>query len=134
MSALKKKDCLIHIGDVCIGKDTEMHKKYIEPLICRKILVLGNHDRKSWSWYMEHGWDFVCDVFRLTYGGKVILFSHKPAYWDGEWEVNIHGHLHNITGHRKDEKRCHDDFTRLYSPELMNYKCVNVLKMINQAQ
>ena len=35
----------------------------------RKVLVMGNHDKKSARWYSEHGFDFVCNMFVLKYGG-----------------------------------------------------------------
>jgi len=95
---LKTEDILIHLGDICIGKDDEIHQN-IRQISCKKILVKGNHDRKSNNWYLEHGWDFVCDKFQDTYFGKKIMFSHVPAVDDGEFDINIHGHFHN-TLHR----------------------------------
>lgn len=129
MQFLKSSDCLIHLGDFCLGKESLMHEKYLQPLKCRKILVLGNHDSKSFSWYMEHGWDFVCDSFRLKYCGKQILFSHAPQMWDGVWEINVHGHFHNCN-HRVNEAGTHTDFLRLYSPEYMNYIPIELSKLI----
>lgn len=89
------KDCLlIHLGDVCIGKDLEVHER-IKKLPYKKILVKGNHDRKSDSWYLSNGWDFVCDKFSANYFGKNILFSHTPTKNSEWWDMNIHGHFHN---------------------------------------
>jgi len=96
--------CLIHLGDFSLGKEAEFAHKYSQYFSGRKVLVMGNHDSKSWNWYMEHGFDFVCDTFRLDYGGKKILFSHVPQAWDGIWEINVHGHLHNL-GHREKEHK-----------------------------
>lgn len=93
LEKLTTTDCLIHLGDVCIGKDSEWHKK-IQTLDCRLILVKGNHDGQSNSWYLEHGWDFVCDSFSMKFGGKNILFSHEPQDI-GKFDLNIHGHFHN---------------------------------------
>jgi calcineurin-like phosphoesterase family protein len=128
-SQIKKEDCLICLGDLSMGHEEEVYQEYIKPLQCRKILVKGNHDSKSWSWYMEHGWDFVCDAFRLKYAGKIIMFSHIPQPWDGVWEINVHGHLHNL-GNRdkyfKELKQWH----RLYAPELMQYHPIELGKFI----
>ncbi len=53
-------DILIHLGDFCIGKDLFWHNQYIANLPGRKHwLLLGNHDKKSTSWYIAHGWDWV---------------------------------------------------------------------------
>ena len=99
---LKPEDLLIHLGDVCIGNDVEVHEKYIMPLECKKWLVRGNHDRKSNSWYMSHGWDFVGRQVKDVYFGKKILFSHKPKIDDGWYDLNIHGHFHN--SHHRDQE------------------------------
>ena len=92
---LTKDDILIHLGDVCMGKDAEAHKQYIAPLPCKKWLVLGNHDRKSLTWYMDY-WDVACRRLTIDAFGKRILFSHKPQEDNGTFEVNIHGHLHDL--------------------------------------
>ncbi|NJN99523.1 MAG: hypothetical protein HC875_38205 [Anaerolineales bacterium] len=130
---IKPEDCLVHLGDVCLGKEAEVHLKYIQSLPCRKILVTGNHDSKTWSWYMEHGWQFVCDSFRLKYCGKIIMFSHTPQPWDGIWEINVHGHLHNL-GHRDKEFKELKRWHRLYSPELMAYRPIELSKFIQRRQ
>lgn len=128
MKQIKEEDCLVHLGDICLGEDQMVHS-FIKDLKCRKILVIGNHDSKSWSWYMEHGWDFVCESFRLTYAGKIIHFSHKPEHWDGVWEMNVHGHLHNL-GHRDKEFKELKKWHRLYAPELMAYAPIELSKFI----
>lgn len=131
MSKIKESDCLIHLGDVGLGKDETVHGLINQTVKCRKILIMGNHDSKSWSWYMDHGWDFVCDAFRLKYCGKIIMFSHVPQPWDGVWEINIHGHLHNL-GHRDKEFKELRKWHRLYAPELMNYQPIELTKFIQR--
>lgn len=128
---IRPEDCLIHLGDICIGNDELVHQEKLSSLPCRKILIMGNHDSKSWSWYMEHGWDFVCDSFKLEYAGKIICFSHKPQPWDGDWEINVHGHLHNL-GHRAPEYKELKKWHRLYSPELMEYQPIELSKFIQK--
>ena len=100
--SLKSEDILIHLGDICIGGDLEVHEK-IANLNPKKILVRGNHDKKSNNWYLNHGWDFVCETFSNKYHGMNVLFSHKPLPWDGVYDINIHGHLHDLS-HRPNEK------------------------------
>jgi len=126
--ALKKEDVLIHKGDICIGKDKEMHKKYIKPLKCKKILVRGNHDNKSNGWYMDNGWDFVCDTFTMKYDGKKILFSHIPQPWDGISDINIHGHLHNCS-HRENPPL---HFNKLLSLEFDGYRAHSLSSFIKK--
>jgi calcineurin-like phosphoesterase family protein len=98
LKKLPKDSLLIHLGDICIGNDLLVHLD-LQRLPFKKILVKGNHDKKSNSWYLKNGWDFVCDKFEDTYFGKKIVFSHVPAADDGEFDINIHGHFHN-TLHR----------------------------------
>ncbi len=100
---LNQNDTLIHLGDICIGNDEEVHETIIIPMASKKILVRGNHDKKSNSWYLRNGWDFVCETFYNKYFGVNVLFSHRPRTWDGYFDVNIHGHLHDLS-HRLDEK------------------------------
>lgn len=94
-NACKFGDILIHLGDVCIGKDEYWHNSCIIPLNCKKWLIRGNHDKKSNTWYLSHGWDFVGEEFVLRYGNKNILFSHEPLPKRENIDVNIHGHIHN---------------------------------------
>jgi len=99
---LKKDHILIHLGDICWGNEVKVHEA-ITLLPCRKILVKGNHDKKTDSWYMNHGWDFVCEKFQIKRGSILILFSHEPKAWDGYFDLNIHGHLHNSQHHLKNK-------------------------------
>ena len=116
---------LIHLGDICMGKDEEVHKR-LASYDFKKILVKGNHDKKSNYWYLQHGWDFVCDQFSDTYFGRKILFSHKPIMWDKKYEINIHGHFHN-TDHRRHEPELmaiKNDYQKLLAIEWTDYKPV----------
>lgn len=100
---LKKipEDCyLIHLGDIAFGNTVEHHEKYIAPLKCKKILVRGNHDKKSRDWYLTHGWDavFLSGELRVvTDNGKMVIFSHdKISPEKGlEYSYNVFGHYHN---------------------------------------
>lgn len=132
LQKLTSNDVLIHLGDVCMGKDEEMHEKYILPLKCKNILVRGNHDEKSNSWYMKHGWDFVCSYIYDKMFGKKILFSHKPIAYDDEYDINIHGHLHNC-GHRDGEfLLVKNSLQRLYACEDFHYQPVLVRHLVSQ--
>ena len=97
LKTLTSKDMLIHLGDICIGKDTEMHKKYIAPIPSKKILVKGNHDNKSTNWYLNNGWDFACERFINTYYGTKFIFNHRPLELTGDPETYvIHAHSHHL--------------------------------------
>lgn len=128
---LKENDILIHLGDICIGGDEYWHEK-LSGIKCKKWLIKGNHDRKSNTWYLNHGWDFVCDQFRDKYFGKLIMFSHKPVVWDGEYDINIHGHFHN-SDHRRNEPELmaiKNGYQKLLAVEYTEYKIVSLEKFI----
>lgn len=139
-------DLIIHLGDFCIGKDANWHKAWFTALPeAKRILIRGNHDKRSNSWYMEHGWHLVCDSFTLNTHGKRILFSHIPQKDNGQFDLNIHGHFHN-TLHRllearwvtpTEEERNKDDLKvltpkhRLLAIEYTDYKPVQLTKFLN---
>lgn len=103
---IKKGDVLIHLGDVSFGNDAFWNNK-ISELNCHKWLLKGNHDSRSYVWFLDHGWDFVAESFTLKMMGHKILFSHIPQKFTGDnYTINIHGHFHN------NDHRC-------YEPELV---------------
>lgn len=128
-------DTLIHLGDFCIGKDEGWHDQFMKtlPAGVHKILVKGNHDHKSYNWYYEHGWDFVCQNFTAFYFRKRILFSHRPQP-AGKWDINIHGHFHN-GDHRSQEPELLKIMTpnhKLLAIEYTNYQPVVLENFINE--
>lgn len=127
---IKPEDVLIHLGDVCIGKDADSNQWFKAFLKCRTILVKGNHDNKSHNWYMNNGWDIACDRFDMKYGGKKIAFTHMPVGWDGYFDMNIHGHLHDTNSKRNAEFDL-NGYNKLLALEHTNYQPVNLTKFIN---
>jgi calcineurin-like phosphoesterase family protein len=80
---IMKNDTFVCLGDV--GRP-----EYIKELkVRKKILLLGNHDRRGG----------YTDCFDEIYAGPLfiaekILLSHEPVY-GLSWCLNIHGHDHN---------------------------------------
>lgn len=95
----KNNDVLIHLGDICFYKDEEWHKMICDSCSCKRWLIRGNHDRKTISWYLSHGWDVVADEMRIKIFGKKLIFSHYPITNVLDYDLNIHGHLHNTKHH-----------------------------------
>lgn len=130
MMNIPEEDTLIHLGDICIGNDTEVHA-FFQLLKCKKILVRGNHDKKSAQWYSEHGWDFVCDGLELIFEGHYLHLTHRPARPQGNTTWNIHGHTHGNM-HRSEEylefysSEYHIDI----SPELKGYMPLNLSALL----
>lgn len=91
---------IIHLGDVAFYNTQYWHELFISSCpLAKHVLVLGNHDRKSLSWYYKCGWDFVCEEFSQKIYGMNVIFSHKPLDTDIRLDdnntVNVHGHLHD---------------------------------------
>lgn len=77
-----KNDTLIHLGDVG-------NKEYFKKIKSRKVLILGNHDRRP---------EYYEDCFDEIYDGPLfvsdkILLSHEPML--GDCWLSIHGHDHS---------------------------------------
>tara|TARA_R110000744_G_C19367560_1_gene562053 strand:+ start:909 stop:1436 length:528 start_codon:yes stop_codon:yes gene_type:complete len=125
---LKAEDTLIHLGDICMGDVKGVHEKIIQKIPCKKTLIKGNHDDKSYNWYMDNGWDFVCDRFDAKLYGYKIAFTHKPIPWDGEFDVNVHGHLHDLP-HRADKTNF---INALVSLELHGYTPLKLDKFLDK--
>ena len=71
-------------------------KELIPKLKGKKILIRGNHDKKSEEFFRKVGFGFVPEN-PLKLSSKRLILSHKPLkdteIPDGY--VNVHGHIHN---------------------------------------
>ncbi len=117
---IQEDDILIHLGDICMGRDSEAHETFIKAIKCKKWLIRGNHDKKSDTWYLSHGWDFIAKHIVLDIFGKNIILTHEPLKTDNldYYDLNIHGHMHNNLNYVKMEKQ------RLVALEYTDYKPV----------
>lgn len=128
---VKHEDILIHLGDICIYNDVKWHLQLLT-VPGRHWLIRGNHDKKSNSWYLEHGWGMVCEQFQDRIFGKRITFSHKPVVWNGEYDINVHGHFHNVD-HRRHEPELlaiKNGYQKLLALEYTNYMPITLEKFI----
>jgi len=126
LNHVKKNDILIHLGDVCMGNDKE-NNNWFEGLGTKNILIKGNHDKKSYRWYMQNGWDLCVYRLDLKMFGKHIAFTHTPVGWDGYFDLNIHGHLHNANYKRYETdfiKKTINGYHKLLAVEYTDYKPV----------
>ncbi|HBD94243.1 MAG TPA: hypothetical protein DC057_08735 [Spirochaetia bacterium] len=74
----------------------------------------------------------VCDQFQDKIFGKTIMFSHKPVVWNGEYDINIHGHFHNVNPnrHEKELVAIKNGYQKLLALEYTNYMPVTLEKFI----
>ena len=114
-----QEDLVIHLGDLAIPDKDLATQAVILGLPGQKILVMGNHDNRSATWYMKRGFALACDAFEL--GG--VLFTHEPrAIVPSYIRYNVHGHLHAGTHREGGEDPKH----RLVSMEELNYMPVQL--------
>lgn len=121
---VQEHDTIIHLGDIAMGKPEQLIE--IAPnLPGRKLLLMGNHDRRSKKFYRQLGFEVIPE-FTIKYGKWNILFSHYP---DDQKEfikypnhLNIHGHVHSQT--RTEQKLIN------VSAEVQNFTPQPVTKII----
>lgn len=133
---VREGSVLIHMGDVCIGDDAAQHARMLWAVreARSKVLIRGNHDKKSDTWYYRAGWDLVVSELWLERYGWDIVLSHEPRVFGPgfvPWPElrNIHGHTHG-NGHRSVDVR--DYYNPAYHVELAlehtNYEPVQLAR------
>lgn len=110
-SVVDKDDMIIHVGDFC-WTGTNIMRDLLAKLNGIKVLLRGNHDKKSMNVYESAG--FYCCENHLFI--KDMFIGHYPVYkdefipekWKDSWYKDykqmiidsgvkkiIHGHVHN---------------------------------------
>lgn len=95
---IKPEDEVLHLGDIFMGRgSTNKAKSLLPGLSGKKFFIRGNHDHESTAWYSLYGFTEVGKDSRLYYEweGKRVLFSHYPDCHNYDWDINIHGHIHD---------------------------------------
>lgn len=133
-SQLTSDEVLIHLGDVALKKPEDAHDRFIKFWKCRKFLVLGNHDCRSYNFYLDNYWDFASDNFMIKKFGLNILFSHFPIPDVGQFDINIHGHFHDDDHRRKEYEHMYTNKHCLLSLEQTGYKPILLESLIKQWQ
>ena len=112
-------DTVFHLGDVGLTNEKDM-KEIIPKLKGKKVLIKGNHDKKSEKFFREAGFRFIPKSPLELYDKKLIL-SHKPLK-DREIPdeyINVHGHIHNNPLHKIDPVTNKIEYPKnLYSEKL----------------
>ena len=87
-------DTVLHLGDLTFKNE---HFMNIGVLPGKKYLIKGNHDHKRDSFYEALGFTIVApEMVEFQQGPRKIIFTHYPeTAVNYEWDVNIHGHIHN---------------------------------------
>lgn len=86
---------VIHLGDYICGGTFDQIKNITGQLNGRKILITGNHDRKSKSWFRGVGFE---RVIKHRWCVGMYCFSHRPQtagyLVENDSRYNLHGHSH----------------------------------------
>lgn len=110
-SVVGEKDSVLHLGDFAF-RNIEHRTKQLNG---RKILLRGNHDRKTAGHYVKCGWKEVIENVKISLNSKMfeltpslgkqwsgfltkingvkILFSHFPIYNSNDWDLRKYGHV-----------------------------------------
>lgn len=93
-AVVRDEDWVFHLGDFGLASRAVL-RELVSRLRGRKILVMGNNDRCTPSWWRRAG--FV-QAYRypVVYDGWI--FSHRPLGSVPLGYVNVHGHLHEREG------------------------------------
>lgn len=110
--SVSNKDYVFMLGDFAFGKEAV---KEITPMLNgRKILVKGNHDTYSNSFYRECGFE---EVSKYPILFDFCLMSHEPLLLSQTTPYfNFYGHVH------QDEKYSDTTTSKCVSVERINYR------------
>lgn len=109
-SVVLPDDVGIFVGDISAGlrKRTDELKKIIQRLNGTKILIRGNHDHQTDSWYVESG--FIGVYGHLNLGGVLLCHYPEGSFLErgvdrsqlGAYTHIVHGHVHaNLPNHER---------------------------------
>ncbi len=118
---IKRDDTVLHLGDLAVwfGETEDHWLRVAAGLNGQKYMLRGNHDLLADAKYGNLGFTVIPEFIQEFAGGRV-LFSHYPDTTRlDDWDVNIHGHIHN---NPYDPKYPQGRDYRNVSIEVMNYK------------
>jgi calcineurin-like phosphoesterase family protein len=98
-SRVNPGDTVLFLGDILYSGTKEEAKTLLDSMLGTKILIRGNHDRRSRKWYMDVGFSEVLKsaVIYLPNVGRV-LCVHNPleAAKHPDARYVLHGHRHSV--------------------------------------
>ena len=128
-------DPIFHLGDVAFGNKKNVYDwaKMIYDLPGVKYLIKGNHDHSS-SMKIYKGIFRIIEPFVQDFSGTRIYFSHYPDHPTTEqWDINIHGHIHNNPLHSKFTPNVNPNkIYRNVSVEVTNYTPILLSSILSE--
>lgn len=129
-------DTILHLGDVAFGPRRDIYDwaQMIGDLPGHKYLIKGNHDHSSSVKVYRGVFDEILDPFIQDFSDVKILFSHYPDHpVQDQWDINIHGHIHNNPLHSKFSPAVDPD--KIYenvSVEMTNYAPIRLSSILSK--
>lgn len=98
-AVIKHDDLVLHLGDLAIwyGRRELFWLNVVKQLPGRKYMLRGNHDKLKTPQYKKLGYTIIPE-FTQVIDGTIIKFSHDAMREElpgVDWDLNIHGHVHN---------------------------------------
>lgn len=121
---------ILHLGDLAFKTSPELWD-VINGLPGRKMLIMGNHDRKAKKWYEDLGFQIMPRRLWFNWNGRQVLFTHDAETEVSGWSINIHGHIHN-NGYPSAIYRSKD--YRNVSVEVMGYQPVRLREILEEGR
>jgi len=116
-------DTVLHLGDVYLGVPHYEFASRFPHLPGRIYLIPGNHDHKSKRKQLAaRGWQII-EPFSVEYGGKRVMFSHKPEPHVPDGALNLHGHIHDRDSPSPRHINC--------CPEKVGYVPITLAELLN---
>jgi calcineurin-like phosphoesterase family protein len=120
---VSKKSEVLYLGDFCLGF-ADAPRKYTTALNGTKVLIKGNHDNRTKSFYLRNGFNSVIkDGMFMEINSQAYLFTHRPVKPEvlGSKIINVHGHVH--------EYSLADSRYINVSGDVLGYKPVHISKL-----
>ena len=124
-SVVTPEDIIYHLGDFGFGTKEELQEIF-DRLNGYKYLIMGNHDRKSKTYYQGLG--FI-KVYKTKYELDKYVLSHYPIIVPDN-KINIFGHIHN----KEIDEEFNDENHICICPEKTDYKPVLLIEDISIKQ
>ncbi len=98
-SVVRNDDTVYIVGDFIWTKDDNYWIDICDELNGKKVLILGNHDKKEYSKVLRAKFENIANLLEITDGGKHVIMCHYPIpFYRSDYNPDIYmlyGHVHN---------------------------------------
>lgn len=98
-STVKDTDTVYILGDFIWSKDENTWMDICDELAGKKVLILGNHDKKEFSKQLRSRFENITNLLEITDSMKHVVMCHYPIpFYRSDYSPDIYmlyGHVHN---------------------------------------